>query len=348
MQTKNFSAIALILTLAACSGGGSSAPSNASLIGDSSAPAVLTQVADSSALGSSRSIQSGTRVLFHEFKAECDTIGNNADRDGANTEQAFLDLAQDPILYPGQANPPMQHTHTFWGNLAISPSATVNDLMAAPSTCDVVGGHQAWWIPQASLDGAPIHPTAIVVYYKMGPNGFNGTVTPWANGIKILAGKSSQSQADFAKIGSWTCGNLPRTSDVPDTCPSGTDLVVRLDGPHCMTDITQTDSATHRSHIVYSVKGANGVDACPSDHPIAVPMPVWKISYKVAGGNLKTRLKFSYMNADGSVGATGPAYSFHADEFFAFDTATFAHLVDYCINGGRQCQHTGLGPHITL
>lgn len=330
-----FLALALVFSLAACNGGGSAVPS-------------ASEVAATAPLGNVRIAEAAGRVLFHEFKTECDTDKQNTDRDGATGETAFLDLAQDPIVYPGQANPPMQHTHTFWGNLAISPTATLADLMAAPSTCNMIGGHQAWWIPQASLDGVPVHPIAIVVYYKMGPDGFNDHVTPWTNGIRILAGKSSQSQADFAKIGNWTCGTLPRTSDVPDSCAPGTDLVLRLNGPHCMADLTQLDSPTHRTHIVYSVKGATGGDVCPADHPIAVPMPVWKISYAVTGGGLKNRLRFSAMRADGTVGPAGPAWSFHADEFFAFDMTRFAHLVDYCINGGRQCQHTGEGPHLTL
>jgi hypothetical protein len=278
---------------------------------------------------------------------ECDTDVNDVNRDGPPHPLAFLDIAQDPILYPGEENPPMQHVHTFWGNLAISPTADLATLMASPSTCDMMGGHQAWWIPQASLDGVPIHPKAIVVYYKMGPGGFTANVTPFANGTKILAGKSTQTEAEFAQIGSWTCGNLPRTSDVPDSCPPNTDLVVRLDGPHCMADVNAIDSPTHRTHIVYSVKGANGVDQCPADHPIAVPMPVWKISYAVSGSGLQSRLAFSAMRPDGSVGPVGRAWSFHADEFFAFDPTRFAKLVDYCINGGRQCQHTGDGPHLT-
>jgi hypothetical protein len=115
-----------------------------------------------------------------------------------------------------------------------------------------------------------------------------------------------------------------------------------------MADVTQTDSPDHRSHIVNSVPGLHGGQVCPADHPIAVPMPVWKVSYNVSGTGLKNRFKISFMNPDGTVGQTGPAWSFHADEFFAFDPATFATFVNHCINGGLQCDHTGNGPHITL
>ncbi len=336
MRKSPWTALALVLALSGCNAAGSSAPANS----DQPASGALF------APNGTRSIAgtSGTVVLFHEFKTECDTDQQDTDRDGPKNEPAFIDAAQDPILFAGQANPPMQHVHTFWGNLAVNPNVDAATLLASPSTCNMVGGHQAWWIPQASIDGAPVHPKSIVVYYKMGPDGFAAHVTPFANGNRILAGKSTQTEADFAQIGNWTCGNLPRTSDVPDACPPGTDLVVRLNGPHCMADVTQTDSATHRSHIVYSSATTH---ACPADHPIAVPMPVWKISYAVNGNNLKNRLRFSAMNPDGSVGPAGRAWSFHADEIFAFDAARFAYLVDYCINGGRQCQHTGDGPHLT-
>jgi uncharacterized protein DUF1996 len=338
----------MVVSLAACNSGASTTlPASPSGGGQSAAQSDQQSLGVLASSGRAPAPAAAPRVLFHEWNASCNTDVQNVTKAPAG-QAAFIDAAQDPIVHPGVVSPAMQHVHTFWGNLGINPSATVDTLMASPSTCNVVGGHQAWWIPQASLDGVPIHPVSITMYYKMGPDGFNGTVTPFANGIRILQGSSTQTQAQFAQNGSWTCGVLPRTSDVPDSCAPGTDLVVRLNGPHCMADVTLTDSPDHRSHIVNSVSGPNGGQVCPADHPIAVPMPVWKISYRVTGAGLKNRFKISFMNADGTVGQTGPAWSFHADEFFAFDPTTFATFVNHCINGGLQCDHTGNGPHITL
>ena len=366
-MTRTLKLVWIAAALALATGCGGANPSSATTPANSLSSTVIssnladsegaaTAVADAQAAVAPRSLAVGgspapsptPRVLFHEYRENCDTDVDFPSGAPQGSVQ-LIDAPQDPIVHPGVLAPPGQHIHTFFGNKSINPNSTADSLMAAPSTCNAAGGHQAWWVPALSLDGQLIHPKNIVVYYKMGPDGFNATVSPLAQGIRILSGSTTQTEAAFSQIGSWTCGGVPRTPSFPDSCTAGSDLTLRLDGPNCVADLTATDSPTHRTHIVYPVK-VNGVLVCPADHPIAVAMPVLKISYTVPTGvtGLQARLKVSQMQPDGTVAFVGPAWSMHADEIFAFDTATFAHLVAYCINGGRQCDNTGNGPHITL
>jgi hypothetical protein len=85
--------------------------------------------------------------------------------------------------------------------------------------------------------------------------------------------------------------------------------------PDCW-DGKRLDSASHRSHMAYSSRGA-----CAGSHPVAVPSLSLLISYPVAGGP----------GAELSSGR----FAAHADFVNAWDQGTFAGLVDRYFNGKR-------------
>jgi hypothetical protein len=68
---------------------------------------------------------------------------------------------------------------------------------------------------------------------------------------------------------------------------------------------------------------------CTADHPVALPMLEFKISFPVSGDLSQAKL------------ASGRGYSWHYDFFNAWDPPALKALVVHCINGGLQCDPRG-------
>ena len=114
----------------------------------------------------------------------------------------------------------------------------------------------------------------------------------------------------------WSCASGRRSTTIP-TCPGSRrgGLQLHVSFPNCW-DGKRLDSASHRSHMAYSSRGA-----CAGSHPVAVPSLSLLISYPVAGGP----------GAELSSGR----FAAHADFVNAWDQGTFAGLVDRYFNGKR-------------
>jgi hypothetical protein len=89
--------------------------------------------------------------------------------------------------------------------------------------------------------------------------------------------------------------------------------------PDCW-DGTSLDSADHRSHTAYSVRGV-----CAPSHPVAVPRIALIYSYPVVGG-------------PGVELVSGGQYSAHGDFFNAWNRTELDRLVSVCLNALRHCQ----------
>ncbi|MCZ4125522.1 DUF1996 domain-containing protein [Streptomyces sp. H39-S7] len=231
-------------------------------------------------------------------------------------------LSDDPIVFPGLAG--ASHNHTFIGNPATNALSTPQSLLGGATSCEDPLDASGYWFPTLMQNGVPLTPDKPTVYYKSGVKDYR-TVQPFPAGFKLLVGDAHN--MDPVKFtGTWKCPGHSGT-DFPTSCPSGTSLVARLQAPSCW-DGVHLDSADHKSHMAWPVRGV-----CPADHPVPLPMLETKIPYPLANGN-----------TSGLALVTGAGYTFHYDFMNAWDEDRQAYLVDYCINGGRQCNGYGVDP----
>ena len=229
-------------------------------------------------------------------------------------------LSDDPIVFPAIAG--ASHNHTFIGNPTTNAFSTPDSLVGGASSCEDPLDASGYWFPTLYQNGVPLIPDKPVIYYKSGVKDYR-TVQPFPAGFKLLVGDAhNMVPANFT--GNWKCPGFTGTN-FPASCPSGTSLVVRLQAPSCW-DGVHLDSADHKSYMAWPVKGV-----CPADHPVPLPMLEAKIPYPLASGN-----------TSGLTLASGPAYTFHYDFMNGWNAARQAHLVDYCIHGGRQCNGYGV------
>ncbi|MHA6761056.1 DUF1996 domain-containing protein [Streptacidiphilus sp. PAMC 29251] len=249
------------------------------------------------------------QAQYHEIHADC---------------TATRQLSDDPIVYPGQ--PGASHNHTFIGNRGTDADSTPASLRAGGGTsCQDQGDTSGYWFPTLYQNDKVVNPTTVTVYYKSGVKDYR-TVMPFPQGFRLIVGDMhTPSAADFK--GNWRCGN--QVSDTfPSSCPAGSSLVVHLQAPSCWDGI-HLDTADHRSHMAYPVKGV-----CPAAFPVPLPMLEIKVPYQLPGGST-AGLRYS----------SGASYSFHYDFMNGWQQPRLEQLVAHCINGGRQCNGYGVDQH---
>jgi uncharacterized protein DUF1996 len=225
----------------------------------------------------------------------------------------------DPIVFPGQ--PGKSHDHTFLGNDTTNAFSTLGSLLGQSSSCRRQGDTAAYWVPTLiSSSGTTILPRAASVYYR------RHTMAPlqaFPAGFRLVAGDSKATGPQSLMITSWNCGPeggvRPQTT-IPTCSNAGRNgLALHVAFPDCW-DGVNLDSADHKSHMAYSMRGR-----CPGDHPVALPALQVNVRYPSAGGA-------------GLVLASGGQYSGHADFFNAWNQATLQGLVNGCLNALRHCQ----------
>lgn len=249
-------------------------------------------------------------VSHHEFQATCEPSHVAAD---------------DPIVAPGR--PGGAHLHTFAGNTTTDAYSTPESLLTGTTTCRVPADHSAYWFPTLLRDGVPVVSTwEQTFYYKSGIEDY-AKVVPFPVGLRFVAGSPSATQDQFrtapGAVEGYECGDSAHNWDFPAWCPTGTQVNIRYQAPSCW-DGVHLDSADHRSHMAYPVGGA-----CPTTHPVAVPMLEYKVFWPVDGSLARVAL------------SSGRGYSWHYDFMNAWEPATLAALVTHCINGGLQCDSRG-------
>ncbi len=223
----------------------------------------------------------------------------------------------DPIVHSGQ--PGASHDHSFVGNLSTDAFSTLESLQGAGSTCQRPADEAGYWLPTLVVDGQPVNPLGATVYYRRNTV---SEVHAFPAGLKLIAGDSKATSPQGKRITFWNCGaegGAP-VSDEPPACPSdrGEELRLHVNFPSCW-DGTSTDSADHKSHVVYPAK-----QVCPDDHPVAVPAITIIYRYPVSGDH-----EFAL--------ASGGVYSAHADFFNAWIQRRLTELVNLCLNGLQHC-----------
>jgi hypothetical protein len=218
----------------------------------------------------------------------------------------------DPIVYPGV--PGASHMHTFFGNTTTDAYSTVTSLRRATTTCSNADDTAAYWLPAVYQSGVMVMPNPLRAYYRVKVHD-TSSVKPFPAGLKIIAGDAHATGP--TGVAFWACGG-GAYQNVPPTCLPGQALNLRVEFPDCW-DGVHLDSADHKSHMAYSIKGF-----CPADHPVAMPFLELDVNYKTSGG-------------PGLTVASGAAYTVHADFFNAWHQHTLAALVVKCLNGVQVC-----------
>jgi hypothetical protein len=231
-------------------------------------------------------------------------------------------LADDPIVFPGQ--PGAAHLHDFVGALSADAFATAASLRAGGTSCAMPADTSAYWTPALYLDGVRVLPKNTAFYYrKKSPTGT--LVQPFPEGLRMIVGNAqAQSPEDNPHLGStiiFKCGpgvsvDLPAP---PAQCSSGV-LVISVLFPQCW-DGVNLDSADHRSHMAYPVKGK-----CPASHPVELPRLETFFRYAVGTAPLGTLTL-----------ASGPYYTIHQDFFNGWEPTALQTLVTNCLNTEVDC-----------
>lgn len=268
--------------------------------------------------GVTPSTQQPPPAYFHEFQAHCTVSHTKPD---------------DPIVYPGQAG--KSHDHTFMGNRTTDANSTTGSLDSATTSCLAPGDRSGYWMPTMYNGNTEVRPVGEqTIYYKAGVTDYR-SVRPFPKGLRFVVGSPTQTADQFRNhrgfVEGWECGDSFFNVNFPTDCPSRPDvkLNIRFQAPSCW-DGQYLDTPNHQSHMAYPivVPGTNN-NACPTDHPVALPMIEFKMAFPVNGDLSQLRL------------ASGPSYSFHYDFFNAWDDRTLKAMVDHCVVGGLQCDTRG-------
>jgi hypothetical protein len=225
-------------------------------------------------------------------------------------------LADDPIVRPAQ--PGGSHNHDFFGNRSTNAFSTYESLRANPTNCRRLADRSAYWVPTLYDGGTAVRPWGMSAYYtNRGKK--PGTIVPFPEGLRVVAGNAAATQPQAPMVTLWTCNNNVATesSHVP-SCPAGTYLFLHVRFPDCWNG-EHLDFPDHKSHMAYSMWGY-----CPAGYPVAVPGLQINVAWPVRGGpNISL--------------SSGSAYTAHADFFNAWDQAVLEYLVRHCLNMGSRC-----------
>jgi hypothetical protein len=231
-------------------------------------------------------------------------------------------LADDPIVYPGQ--PGAAHMHEFIGNPSTNAYSTFESMRAAQANvkCELHNDTGGYWVPTLYKPDGTRVPVKHAFFYYRGPAG----VAQIPQDLKMLAGGNTLQPPQpnmTQKSLSWACSDSGPFYTQPPDCTSANQFFrAHIHFPSCW-DGVNLDSPDHRSHMAYPTSGR-----CPSTHPVRIP----KISYHVVYAQKNG--KGTYLSSDhGAPGGT----TLHADFWNTWDQAVLQKAVTKCINANKSC-----------
>jgi Domain of unknown function (DUF1996) len=251
----------------------------------------------------------------------------------------------DPLVFPGKSG--ASHLHMFFGNTNVDANSTVDSIAnTGNSTC--AGGildRTAYWVPALIDDkGNVVLPDSAIFYYKTGYLGIKPSdVKPMPKGLRMISGNSSLSSAQGQ--GSWGCtetyiGHKDSIQDVLNDprCPAGSHIQLSIEFPQCWDGI-HLDSSDHKSHMANPVGGA-----CPSSHPVPIPVITFNIGFLIPqnaqGWHLASDM-YDYASQGGG-------FSAHGDWWDGWDTDIEKAWIENCNNASKDCHGYLLGDGRTL
>ncbi|KAB2348023.1 DUF1996 domain-containing protein [Actinomadura rudentiformis] len=194
------------------------------------------------------------------------------------------------IVAPGVANG-AHHQHDYVGNLTTDGNSTDESLAAGGTTCSN-GDKSTYFWPvvrlrspndppqndQSAADGnigRIQRPASVSLQFR---GNATSKVTAMPRFIRVITGDAKAATNGPANSrASWTCTGFEnrRLTDKYPLCPRGSQVTRILEFPSCW-DGRNTDSANHRTHIVFP--GQNG--ACPAGTR-AVPQLQMRLTYNI-------------------------------------------------------------------
>ncbi|HEU5160013.1 MAG TPA: DUF1996 domain-containing protein [Streptosporangiaceae bacterium] len=221
----------------------------------------------------------------------------------------------------------------YVGNLSTNASSTDESLAAAGTTCRLDDRSTYYWpvlrVPGAAGNrgtsaenvGQVLRPSSVILQFRGSPR---GDVVAMPRFLRIITGNpkaATQNGADARAA--WSClGFTDRVTTKYPLCPRGSRVVRTLDFPSCW-DGRNTDSADHRSHVVFP----DAAGACP-DGTRAIPQLRMRLIYKVPPG--------PSFAVDTARGQQHNPITDHASFENVMPTRLMNSVVS-CINRGRDC-----------
>jgi hypothetical protein len=234
------------------------------------------------------------------------------------------------IVAPGVSNG-AQHTHDYVGNLSTDGFSTDQSLQAAGTTC-AKGDKSAYFWPvlrdrSKGGDGGDGNIGQILtpqVRLEFSGNA-QAKVQAMPQFLRAITGDAKVLTNGVANArAKWTCtGFTNRVTDKYPICPGNSNVVRILEMPSCSVG-NATDSANHRTHIVFP-NAQNG--ACPGG---SNPVPKLTMTLTYAVGNERNMAVDSFPEQR-HLPATD-----HAD-FENLMPANLMNQVVNCLNTGRRC-----------
>ncbi len=242
------------------------------------------------------------------------------------------------IVAPGVRNG-AHHTHDYVGNLSTDGFSTNDSLAAADTTCRNNDKSTYFWPvlrllgrgddTDANADGGGkdgnrgkiLTPTTVQLQFRGNPT---SKVTPMPRFLRVITGDAKAATNGPANAhAAWTCtGFTDRVTTKYPLCPRGSQVLRILDFPSCW-DGRNTDSANHRTHIVFPQPDG----ACP---PGFRPVPQLRM---VLGYTIPPNTRFAI---DSFPEQLHNPITDHADFANVMPTRLMNTVVT-CINTGRRC-----------
>lgn len=224
----------------------------------------------------------------------------------------------DPIVHPGHSG--LSHRHDFFGATTTDAGSDAASLLAGDTTCRSVADRSAYWAPSMLAGAQPVAPSGLLAYYRVpvGADAAGMQVPP--NGLEMIAGDGTATEAQSAEIVRWQCGFTPEVSAVPVRCPGGMDLRLLVTFDPCW-DGEGLASGDHRSHV--APLGGDG--NCPPSHPVLLPQLTLEIRYALDDTTGELSL------------VSGPLTGGHGDALLAWDQDHIGGEVETCLRHNRNC-----------
>ncbi|GAB2816377.1 DUF1996 domain-containing protein [Lentzea nigeriaca] len=232
-----------------------------------------------------------------QYVRELDQVLNEPERPsvvilcGTNEERHLN--ADNPVVSPGIPFG-AHHTHEYVGNKSADAMSTNASLAAAPTTCEKDDRSTYYWPVlrltdgtghDAHADGGGLHgntgevlkPKSVEIRYEGSPV---SDVLPMPRFLRLITGDPSAFTNNYGPNvrAKWGCADKPgRYTTRYPLCGSATTLR-SFDFGSCW-DGNNTDSASHRKHVVFPLAGG----VCP---PRTFPIPRLRVTvgYDVPAG----------------------------------------------------------------
>ncbi|MER7501325.1 DUF1996 domain-containing protein [Nonomuraea pusilla] len=255
------------------------------------------------------------------FVSQCGT-----NRNGHNNPDNF-------IVAPGVSNG-AHHLHDYVGNLSTDAFSTDESLAAAGTTCRLSDKSTYFWpvIRDRRVDantgdtdgnvGRPLRANAVVLQFRGNPV---SKVSAMPRFLRLITGDAKAATNGGGNANAkWSCTGFTNriSSNKYPLCPRGSQVLRILDFPSCW-DGQNTDSANHRTHVVFPGEGG----ACPQGTR-AIPQLRMILAYTVPQGRSFALDAFPEQKHN-PVTDHGDFANVMPDRLMSF--------VVSCINQGRRC-----------